>query len=652
MPLDAISTQTRRWVYTGNGVTTEFDYNNYVVADTDLEVYLELIASPYTQTLQTLTTHYTVSGAGTIAGGKVTFLAAPSSAYKVVIVSKVPNTQPSTFAPRRALSADALTAAYHRLAAQVQQLQAKVDRSVRLADGDSESLAALPALRGLYGMLLGLDADGDLVGIASPDAPVDLTGLALKFPRVNAGETAYELITAAVLTAALAAATESAQGAVELATNAETITGADTARATHPAGVKAAIDAAITALRAGVSASFDTLAEIVAGMQPLDADLTAIAALTRTRGDIIRGGASAWERYAKQTGGYVLGWDANDAVGLLPPWSQENPIINGSFRFFQRQAPGTPTSRSDDTYGPDRWNILTQSNPINCERLSDPFNGARYAVRLTQANASAQRFGIEQIIEGVNCKHLRGQAVTLFGRARCSASTTLRYAILEWTGTEDAVTSDVVNDWTSGAFTAGNFFLGSNLTVAATGSIALTANTWADITALNATLGSSANNLIALFWTDSTQAQNVTLDIANVGVVRGSVAPPHFTAPSYAEDLANCQRYYEKTFPIDTAPAQNSGHFGWGMTCPVAGATTVIFMPQFAVEKRAGSAAVTFYNPAAANGEMRNATDSADCSGTGSVAVTSKLITAVCAANAGAAAGEWLAVNWTASIEL
>lgn len=217
--LDAISTETRRWTYTGNGVTTAFAYNNYIVADSDLDVYLELIASPYTQTLQTLTTDYTVSGEGTIAGGNVTFLSAPSSAYKVVIVSKVPNTQPSTFNPRRALSPDALTAAYHRLAAQVQQLQAKLDRTVRLGDGDSQTLAAMGAWKTFWGKILSVDAAGAIAALDAVALPTSLAGNALDFLRVNAGETAYEFRTPAQARADIGAdnASNLASGTVALA---------------------------------------------------------------------------------------------------------------------------------------------------------------------------------------------------------------------------------------------------------------------------------------------------------------------------------------------------------------------------------------------------------------------------------------------------
>jgi hypothetical protein len=96
---------------------------------------------------------------------------------------------------------------------------------------------------------------------------------------------------------ALLVATTSAQGIVELATNAEAQTGVDTARAVTPAGLKAAIDDAKAAiLGAGVPGALDTLDELAAALgddanfaatvttslsnkQPLDATLTALAGL-------------------------------------------------------------------------------------------------------------------------------------------------------------------------------------------------------------------------------------------------------------------------------------------------------------------------------------------------------------------------------------
>lgn len=93
------------------------------------------------------------------------------------------------------------------------------------------------------------------------------------------------------------AATTAVAGVVELATLAEASTGTDSVRAMTPQAVKQETDAVRTSiLGAGVPAALDTLDELaaalgddanfassvttsLAGKQPLDADLTAIAAL-------------------------------------------------------------------------------------------------------------------------------------------------------------------------------------------------------------------------------------------------------------------------------------------------------------------------------------------------------------------------------------
>jgi ABC-type Fe3+-siderophore transport system permease subunit len=125
--------------------------------------------------------------------------------------------------------------------------------------------------------------------------------------------------------------------------------------------------------------------------------------------------------------------------------------------------------------------VLTQTGTIAVSTLTDVENELPYMARLTQSQAVAQRMGYAQMIEGKDCKHLRGKQVTFrFGRQRLSIGDNVRIAVLEWTGAEDAVTSDVVNNWASAVYTAGNFFLGANLTVSGVVQQALLANTLTD----------------------------------------------------------------------------------------------------------------------------------------------------------------------------
>lgn len=215
-----------------------------------------------------------------------------------------------------------------------------------------------------------------------------------------------------------------------------------------------------------------------------------------------------------------------------------NRLLNGCMRINQRAA----SSNADGSYCLDRWYVLTQTSTIAASVLTNVENTTPYMMRLTQSQASAQRFGVAQVIENINCVDMRGQAVTLSARVRISASTTLRYAIIEWTGTADTVTKDWVLDWTNATFTAGQFFTTTSTTIAATGSTALTANTLATVS-LSGTISSSATNIAVMFWTDSTQAQNVTLDLGKVQFEHGSAASVFERRP-YATELANCHRYY------------------------------------------------------------------------------------------------------------
>lgn len=225
---------------------------------------------------------------------------------------------------------------------------------------------------------------------------------------------------------------------------------------------------------------------------------------------------------------------------------RKNVLINGSGEYNVR-ALSTPYTgaQADDTYGHDRWYRLTQSSAIAVSTVSDAEDTTPKMMRLTQSNAVAQRMGYAQIVEGINCKHLRGQTVALkFGRLRLSSSANVRMALLEWTGTEDTVTSDVVNDWTSSTYTAGNFFLGANLTVSNVTQQALTANTLTTGTEISVTLGSTFNNLIVFVWTEGTVAQNVTLDIGKVQLEKGPAATD-YEVLSLGEIITLCERYYE-----------------------------------------------------------------------------------------------------------
>ena len=65
-----ISSTTVKNSYSGNGTLDTFNYTFKIFADSDLQVIIRDATA--TETVKTLTTHYTVTGAGNANGGNMT----------------------------------------------------------------------------------------------------------------------------------------------------------------------------------------------------------------------------------------------------------------------------------------------------------------------------------------------------------------------------------------------------------------------------------------------------------------------------------------------------------------------------------------------------------------------------------------------------
>lgn len=329
-----------------------------------------------------------------------------------------------------------------------------------------------------------------------------------------------------------------------------------------------------------------------------------------------------------------------------------NVIINGGMQINQRL---NTVSQADDTYFIDRWYTLTQTSTITVAQNTNGEDGTPFYATLTQAQASAQRMGLAQIVESGSCRFMRGQTVALNARVRISNSQAIRYAILEWTGAADgAITSDVVNDWTSGTYTTGNFFVAANFTIAAVGSMTPAANTWTTLTTLTASISSSLNNLIVFFWTEGTAAQNVTLDISRVQCAIGSTLP-QFVWGQFGSVLEQCLRFYQKSFDYTVKPAQSVGGTSGVMRGPqtVAASTAnngglSYLLP---VKLRKNSPTAISYNPANANTQAYNATTGTDCSAT-SIGGDENVVFITFTSPGGSAAGNVIYIRWTLDAEL
>jgi hypothetical protein len=160
-----ISSTTSRWVYNGDGGTTVFTYDNKIYADTDLKVYVDGV-------LQTIATHYTVSGVGEETGGSVTFVSAPASGTSnVLIVRDVPDTQGTDFPTAGPFPSQSVEDALDKLTILEQQLGAEQARKLGLAASDPDaSIGALPDASSRASKALHFDSAGAPVAITPTDA--------------------------------------------------------------------------------------------------------------------------------------------------------------------------------------------------------------------------------------------------------------------------------------------------------------------------------------------------------------------------------------------------------------------------------------------------------------------------------------------------
>jgi hypothetical protein len=130
-----ISTTTIKNSYSGDGSQTVFAYTFKILADADIQVIIR--AANGTETVKTLTTDYTVSGAGTASGGNVTFGTAPSSTETVVLRRETTQTQTVDLVENDPFTAETVEGAFDRSILIAQELQEEVDRSIKLSRTNS-----------------------------------------------------------------------------------------------------------------------------------------------------------------------------------------------------------------------------------------------------------------------------------------------------------------------------------------------------------------------------------------------------------------------------------------------------------------------------------------------------------------------------------
>jgi hypothetical protein len=281
-------------------------------------------------------------------------------------------------------------------------------------------------------------------------------------------------------------------------------------------------------------------------------------------------------------------------------------IINGAMVIDQRNAGASVTQTTTVQYPVDRMQIFGDvASKFTGQQSTTVPSGFINSLKITSSSAytvgAGERFFIRQAIEGLNCTDLD------FGKATAKPITVSFWVYSSLTGsfggaiqnlardrsypfsytissanTWEQKSVSIAGDTTGTWLTSNDVGLYLNFSMGAGTTYSTTANAWA------------AGNYIQPTGSTSVVGTNgATFFITGVQLEKGSTATSFDYRP-YGTELALCQRYFQKSFPQATAPADNqtvqaeSGLFAYDTTSGQSQFT------QFIVTMRA-TPTLTFY---------------------------------------------------------
>ena len=372
-----------------------------------------------------------------------------------------------------------------------------------------------------------------------------------------------------------------------------------------------------------------------------------------------------------------LGGDG--VLNVLADVERNNLLRNSGFWWAQRQGvPGSLTTYSNTTgraICADGWGITNENNGVNYRRWDT--SGSAEAGLQSQfygdfvKATSTGKCVVSQVIESIDCLQARGQTVRLqVWLRRYATNATVRIGLAQLTaaGTIDTIPATFIS-----AFGANSTdpTLGTNLAY-----IAPKSGTTADggtisgncvscsVTASWQRFGAvfevpaTMKNLVVVIFGNSQFAVGDGFSVGQVSLTVGQEIQTWNPQPLRTEIL-RVLRYYQKTFSIDTGPAQNAGATSGALSCitrfAAATALAGLWQWRYPVELRVAATTLTMYNPGAANANARRVTGTsapADQSATATVNSTAQSVEVTCTGDANGAFGDQLLIHLSADAEL
>lgn len=221
-------------------------------------------------------------------------------------------------------------------------------------------------------------------------------------------------------------------------------------------------------------------------------------------------------------------WDGTAWTVLAPIAGGRNVIINGAMNVWQR---GTSFTGN---YTTDRWLGASNAGSQTWSRSTDVPTGFTYSI--SQASTTGTNPQIWQTIEAANIKRLVGQIVTVSFYAKSTAGSSQLSLYAAYPTATDNFASQ-----TGDSAASTNFTLTSS---------------WARYSFSYTLSASATTGYKIVLYRNESSASSTTL-ITGFQLEAGAVATP-FEHENAQVTLAKCQRYFEKSYNVDTAPGTAS----------------------------------------------------------------------------------------------
>jgi hypothetical protein len=255
--------------------------------------------------------------------------------------------------------------------------------------------------------------------------------------------------------------------------------------------------------------------------------------------------------------------------------SFRNVLINGEMEIDQRNsgASQTITAGAALAYTIDRWYGYCTGANITGQRIGGTAPNI-FMYRFTGATSNTA-VGFGQRIESSNSYHLAGQQVSLSAFISSSSLTSLTWTAF-YANTADTFGS--LASPTRTQIATGTFTISSSL----------------DQKTATFTIPSAATTGIEIVFTGGALLGSQTLVFAAAQLELGTVVTPFERRPIGTE-LALCQRYYEKSYDINTVPGTATGDGAYWGDHGSHGDNTSLNLIFFKVTKRTANYTASFY---------------------------------------------------------